>query len=99
MKMFTLYVGAGSEEEIVSLLGRWFESFTVQQGLGVFREQRERMWLVKIATANPARVIAAAEEIRARFAQDGVGIEFLGQYFRVTATDAASELKTFLANK
>ncbi len=97
MRMFTFYIGAGSEEQIVSVLEQWFESFTLLQGQGVFRGQREGMWLVKLASADPVRVIQAAEELRFTFGQDGVGIEYAGRYFRVTAVDAATELKKLLA--
>lgn len=92
LKVFTLYIGAGTEDEITTMLGRHFESFTVQAGTGVFRGKRERTWVVTLAAADAAAVIGAAEELRRQYRQEGVGIAFANRYFRVTAEDAASEL-------
>ena len=96
MKLFTLYIGAGTSGELASLLARHFESFTLIQGQGFFHGVSEPVWMAKVATANPLQVIEAAEEIRVKFAQDGVGIEFASKYFRVTKTDSASTLKELI---
>lgn len=92
MQMVTLYVGAGSVAELTPLVGRRFDSFTLLEGLGVFRGAAEKVWLIKIATSDLPTLLTLAEEIRALFQQDGVGIECDGCYYRVTAKNLPAKL-------
>jgi len=103
LELFTLYVGcadAKAAKGIVSqVVGSFFESFTLLEGEGFFRGMREPVQLVRIATDDVEKVLAAASEIRARLNQDGVGVEYGGAYYRCTAEDCAEALRRRFAER
>jgi hypothetical protein len=96
MRLFSLYVGTnqpGAKIEILRLVRERFGSFTLIQGEGFFRGVSEPVWIVKIATDDFRAVLATAAQIRAALDQDGVGIEYAGQYHRVTKDNPAAALR------
>jgi len=101
MRLFTLYVGSNgndrpSQDELTAMISEGFESFTMLPGHGMFRGGSEEVWLVKVACDDAPRVLHLADRIRARFDQNGVGIEHGGHYFRCTKEDKASGLPLLL---
>jgi hypothetical protein len=99
MRLFTLYVGTkqrGAKQLIIRLVGERFASFTLLRGEGFFRGVAEPVWIVKIATDDFRGALAVTAQIRDVLKQDGVGIEYAGQYHRVTEDDAASALSRLL---
>ena len=100
--VLTLYVGTkkrGAKSKILTIVRGRFASFSVIQGIGFFRGDSEPMWLIKLATPAPLVAIETAEALQAALGQDGVGIEFAGQYYRVTKDDAASALRRLLLKR
>lgn len=100
MKMFTLYIGcANAFDAALPVIYPRFDSFTFQHGEGFFRGESEPVLLVRIATDDGAAVIAAAQELRARLNQFGIGIEYDGRYYRCRADDPAQALQQQLARE
>ena len=99
MKVFTLYVGttqADAKEIVVKLISERFGSFTVISGEGHHHGKFEPMWFVRIGTNKPLLVVETADALRTALKQEVVGIEYESRYYRCTAEDPASALRTLL---
>jgi hypothetical protein len=91
------YVGCAdakaAKDTVTEVVGSLFESFTLLEGKGFFRESHEPVQLVRIATDDVEKILTAAAETRGRLNQDGVGVEYGGVYYRCTAADCAEALR------
>ncbi len=96
LEIATLFIGLsghnhpttdGAQEKVLEMLSERFPSFTITEGAGYFRGNKEKTLLVHIATEQPQEVVAAASLIREVLHQEGVGIGFRGRYFRATESD------------
>ena len=92
-ELLTLYIGLETPEDrdavvargrAIEILSARFPSFTITEGIGFFRGERESMLVAHIATDNPQEVADCAETVRLTLKQEGVGIAFRGRYFRTT---------------
>ena len=90
-ELITLFVGVGGHwvsdsdnavTTVINLVSGRFPSFTVTDGIGFFRGEREKVLLVHIATTTPEEVAEVAGLIRVALKQEGVGIGYRGRYFR-----------------
>lgn len=102
---FTLFLGSpnGSarldEHARVSALHKIssrFESFTLVDGKGCFRNRFEDVLLVHLASSDVRAVVELALDLRRAFFQDGVGIACAGQYIRATESQEASAIEAEL---
>jgi len=96
LEIATLFIGLsghkypttdGAQEKVMEILSERFPSFTMTEGAGYFRGNKEKTLLVHIAIEQPQEVVAAASLIREVLQQEGVGIGFRGHYFRATESD------------
>ena len=76
--------GSTAKDQAIEIISARFPSFTVSDGTGFFRGEKERVLVVNIATANPQEVADCAEIVRTALNQEGVGIAFRGLYYRAT---------------
>ena len=90
-ELITLFIGVGGHwvsdsdnavTTVINLVSGRFPSFTVTDGIGFFRGEREKVLLVHIATTTPEEVAEVAGLIRVALKQEGVGIGYRGRYFR-----------------
>ena len=90
-ELITLFIGIGGHwineaddaiNTAINLVSERFPSFTVTDGIGFFRGQREKVLLVHIATTTPQEVSEVAGLIRVALKQEGVGIAYGGRYLR-----------------
>jgi hypothetical protein len=99
MKTFTLRInGENVFDAALSLLYPRFDSLTFLQEEWR-RDEGPPVLRVEVVTNDGAAVIAAAELIRARLDQLGVGIEYAGRCYRCGAEDPATELQEQLARE
>lgn len=100
---FTLFLGSpnGSarldEHDRVSAIHKIssrFESFTLVDGKGCFRNRFEDVLLIHLASSNVRAVVELALDLRRAFSQDGVGIACAGHYFRATGSTPLEDLET-----
>ena len=89
--LITLFIGVGGHwisdadnavNTVISVVSERFPSFTVTDGIGFFRGEREKVLLVHIATSTPQEVAEVAGHIRVALKQEGVGIAYRGRYLR-----------------
>ena len=92
-ELITLFIGVGGHwvsdadhavTTVVTLVSERFPSFTVTDGIGFFRGEREKVLLVHIASRTPQEVAEVAGLIRVALKQEGVGIGYRGRYLRAT---------------
>jgi len=90
-ELITLFIGVGGHwisdadnavNTVITLVSERFPSFTVTDGIGFFRGEREKVLLVHIATSTPQEVAEVAGLIRIALKQEGVGIGYRGRYLR-----------------
>lgn len=102
---FTLFLGSpnGSaridEHDRVTALHKIsirFESFTLVDGKGCFRNRFEDVLIIHLATSDVRAVAELALDLRRTFGQDGVGIAHAGMYVRATASCDAEAVEAAL---
>ena len=90
-ELITLFIGVGGHwvsdadnavSTVIALVSERFPSFTVTDGIGFFRGEREKVLLVHIATSTPQEVAEVAGLIRVALKQEVVGIAYRGRYLR-----------------
>ena len=88
-----------AEDAVVAIIRRCgFESFSLTPSDGWFRGQRDRGWVIMVALDHLGAVAGLAEELRACFAQDGVGVEAFGHYLRCRDDYGCAQLSVALAH-
>ncbi len=91
-KVYRLFVGLSCNngdneipsQDVVDVVSRSFDSFTVYHEKGYFRGQEEDVLVVMIACDDRQAVYALGRTIRETFGQEGVGLEYDGHYHRIT---------------
>lgn len=71
-KVYTEDTGLDGRVSANALAERVFDSFTVTQGIGCWRGQFEQSLMFEIDTADRARVVAFAKELKAELRQAAV---------------------------
>jgi len=105
---FSIYLGSQpgnpledkEQEQVRSIVRRYFEAFSIQSLEGWFRDEMEETLCIQIATKKYAQVVDLAEELRSDFKQHGVGILHNGTYLRIREwTDPEQILRSFGLSK
>jgi hypothetical protein len=89
---YKLYVGLSREDipepidgdEVISWVAGQLDSFTVLPTQGFFRGRAENTLVFSIAHDDLSLIIDLAHRLRARLNQEGIGLEYDGNYHRMT---------------
>ena len=93
ISIYRLYVGLSRADQqepvdgdrVVSWLATYLEAFTVVAATGFFQGVREEALVVTIANNDRQFVVDMAQRLRAHLGQDGIGLEMVGAYQRISA--------------
>jgi hypothetical protein len=92
-RLFTIFLGSPSPRGrlfpderfgIITRVTRYFESFTINEAEGFFRQEAEDTLLISAATDQPSKVLQLAMELLEYTGQQGVGVAYNDIYQRVT---------------
>ena len=91
--IYRLYIGLSRVDQqepahgdrVVSWLASHLEAFTVVAATGFFQGVKEEALVVTIANSDRQLVVDLAQRLRAHLGQDGIGLEMVGAYQRITA--------------
>lgn len=87
--LYTLYLGldappsADTMDKIRKCVGSFTESYTMTEGIGVFRKEQEHTQLIQVAVQNPDLAYRCADALRREFGQKAVGLTEGSAYERV----------------
>ncbi len=101
LPLVTLHLGARSGEripaaEVAAFVAGRFESFTLQETQGWFRDTPDPGWAIAIASSDLDSIAALATALRDHFAQQSIGVHASGHYLRHPAGRDASALAAAL---
>ncbi len=91
--IYRLYVGLSRADQqepvdgdrVVSWLATHLEAFTVVAATGFFQGVKEEALVVTIANSDRQLVVDLVQRLRVHLDQDGIGLEVVGAYQRITA--------------
>ena len=92
---YKLYVGLSRAKHsekidrnlVVTTVAKYIDSFTVYDALGFFRGIKESTLVFTIAHESNNYIKTLAQYLCSTLDQDGVGVEYDGQYHRITQND------------